>query len=114
MYAVIRSGGKQYTVREGETLDVELLKVEPGEQVELSDVLMVVEGAEMTVCRPLVAGARVVADVVEHGRGEKIIVFKYEARKRHRRKIGHRQQLSELQIGAINAPGRSKKQQTGE
>jgi len=101
MYAVIRSGGKQYTVREGDTLDVELLPGEPGAQVELTDVLMVGEGADVTIGAPLVAGAKVVAEVVEHGRGEKIIVFKYHAKTRYRRKIGHRQHFTRLAIREI-------------
>jgi len=104
MYAVIRTGGKQYTVREGETLDVELLAAAPGDQVQLSDVLMVGEGADVTVGRPLVAGARVVADVVEHGKGAKVIVFKYKPKTRYRRKNGHRQPFTRLAIREIVAP----------
>src|SRR5579871_352282 len=104
MYAVIRTGGKQYTVREGDTLDVESLPAEAGEQVELAEVLMVGEGDAMTVGQPLVEGAKVVADVVEHGKGKKIIVFKYKAKTRYRRKIGHRQQFTRLAIKEIVAP----------
>jgi large subunit ribosomal protein L21 len=101
MYAVIKSGGKQYTVREGETLDVELLPIAPGESVELDQVLMVGEGANVTVGQPLVAGAKVVADVVSHGKGDKIIVFEYKAKTRYRRKTGHRQQFTRLAIREI-------------
>src|SRR5438309_1841917 len=104
MFAVIRTGGKQYTVREGETLDVELLKAEPGSQVELADVLMVGEGDDVNIGRPTVGGAKVVAEVVEHGKGEKIIVFKYKPKTRYRRKIGHRQQFTRLAIREIVAP----------
>ncbi|HZU77701.1 MAG TPA: 50S ribosomal protein L21 [Dehalococcoidia bacterium] len=104
MYAVIRSGGKQYTVREGDTLDVELLKVAPGEQIELADVLLVGEGDEVTIGQPLVDEAKVVADVVEHGRGEKVIVFKYKPKTRYRRKAGHRQGFTRLAIREIVAP----------
>jgi len=103
MYAVIRSGGKQYTVREGDTLDVELLEGEPGASIDLDQVLMVGEGAEVTIGRPLVPGARVVADVVEHGRGKKIIVFKYKSKTRYRRKQGHRQGYTRLAIRQIVA-----------
>jgi large subunit ribosomal protein L21 len=104
MYAVIRTGGKQYTVREGETLDVELLPATAGESVELSDVLMLGEGGDVTVGTPLVAGAKVVADIVEHGKGEKIIVFKYKPKTRYRKKIGHRQRFTRLAIREIVAP----------
>jgi large subunit ribosomal protein L21 len=104
MYAVIRSGGKQYTVREGESLDVELLRAEPGEQVELADVLMVGEGEAVTIGRPLVEGAKVVADVVLHGRGEKVIAFKYKPKTGFRKKLGHRQHFTRLAIREIVAP----------
>lgn len=104
MYAVIRSGGKQYTVREGETLDVETLAGAPGDTVELGEVLMVGEGADVTVGTPTVAGAKVVAEVVEHGKGEKIIVFKYKAKTRYRRKQGHRQRFTRLSVREIVAP----------
>ncbi len=103
MYAVIRTGGKQYTVHEGDTLDVESLRAEPGEEVELGEVLMVGDGAEVRIGRPLVEGARVVAGVVEHGKGKKIIVFKYKSKTRYRRKTGHRQQFTRLAIKQIVA-----------
>jgi len=101
MYAVIRSGGKQYTVREGDTLDVELLQAEPGASIELAEVLLVGEGDAVAVGQPLVEGARVLAEVVEHGRGKKLIVFKYKAKTRYRRKQGHRQHFSRLAIREI-------------
>src|SRR5947209_521951 len=104
MYAVVRTGGKQYTVREGETLDVELLPAAAGDSIELGEVLMVGEGADVAVGSPLVAGARVVADVVEHGKGDKIIVFKYKAKTRYRKKIGHRQRFTRLLVKEIVAP----------
>jgi large subunit ribosomal protein L21 len=104
MYAVIRTGGKQYTVREGETLDVELLPTPAGESVELSEVLMLGEDGDITVGTPVVAGAKVVAEVLEHGKGDKIIVFKYKAKTRYRKKIGHRQRYTRLAIKQIVAP----------
>jgi large subunit ribosomal protein L21 len=107
MYAVIRTGGKQYTVREGDTLDVEILPGEAGEQVELAEVLMLGEvgdGTDITVGRPLIDGAKVVAEVVEHGKGKKIIVFKYKSKTRYRRKTGHRQRFTRLAIREIVAP----------
>ena len=104
MYAVIRSGGKQYTVREGETVQVELLKTAPGEQLEMDQVLAVGEGADLTIGHPIVAGAKVVAEVLDHGRGEKIIVYKYKAKTRYHRKTGHRQAFTRLAIREIVAP----------
>jgi len=104
MYAVIKSGGKQYTVHEGDTLDVESLPAPAGEQVELAEVLMIGEGAGVTVGRPLVDGAKVVCDVVAHGRGKKLIVFKYKAKTRYRKKMGHRQNYTRLTVREIVAP----------
>ncbi|MHB8575128.1 MAG: 50S ribosomal protein L21 [Dehalococcoidia bacterium] len=104
MYAVIRTGGKQYTVRQGDTLNVETLSGEPGERVELVDVLMLGEGADVTVGQPLVEGAKVLCDVVEHGKAKKIIVFKYKSKTRYRRKIGHRQRFTRLMVKEIVAP----------
>lgn len=102
-YAVVRSGGKQYTVREGETLRVELLPGEPGENIELSDVLMIADGEDVTVGAPTVAGARVVAMITEHGKAKKIQVFKYKAKVRYRKRTGHRQRYTELTIKQIIA-----------
>lgn len=101
MYAIVRTGGHQYKVAVGDQLDVEKLPVEPGEQVELSEVLMVSSDDQVTVGDPLVAGARVTATVVDQFRGDKIIVFKYKPKKRYRRKMGHRQDLTRLSINAI-------------
>ncbi len=101
MYAVIRSGGKQYTVRPGETLDVEKLDGDAGSSVEITDVLMVSDGDTVTVGTPSVAGARVVADIVEHGKHKKIIVFKYKNKIRYRKKTGHRQQFTRLNVREI-------------
>ena len=101
IYAVIRSGGKQYKVEPNQLLDVELLPTDVGAVVELSDVLLVADGDDVTVGQPLVAGARVVAEVVEHGRGPKIIVFKYKNKTRYRRRTGHRQSYTRLAIRQI-------------
>jgi large subunit ribosomal protein L21 len=101
MYAVIRSGGKQYTVRPGETLDVEKIEGDAGSSVELTDVLMVADGDTVTVGSPLVSGARVVADIVEHGKHKKIIVFKYKPKIRYRKRTGHRQQFTRLAVREI-------------
>ncbi len=101
MYAVIRTGGKQYRVATNQVIEVEKLDVEPGSSVELSEVLMVGEGEGATVGSPLVAGASVTATVLEQGKGPKLIVFKKRRRKNFRRKTGHRQKLTVLRVTDI-------------
>jgi len=101
MYAVIRTGGKQYTVRPGETLSVEKLDGEVGSNVELTDVLMVADGDSVTLGTPTVAGAKVLAEVVEHGKGKKVVVFKYKPKIRYRKRTGHRQQFTRLSVTEI-------------
>jgi len=102
VYAVVEAGSKQYRVRVGQTIDVELLSVEAGSDVELDRVLMIGgEGAEVRIGTPTVSGARVVATVAEHHRGDKIVIFKMKAKKRYRRKTGHRQELTRLTIKDI-------------
>jgi large subunit ribosomal protein L21 len=109
VYAVVRTGGKQYKVEEGRTIDVERLQAPEGERVELSEVLLLADGGNVTVGTPTVAGAKVVAEVVEHGRGKKIIIFKYKAKTRHRTKTGHRQAYTRLAIREIQADGEKPK-----
>lgn len=101
MYAVVETGGKQYKVVPGETIDVEKLSAEAGETVELDKVLLVADGGKVTVGRPTIAGAKVVARVLEHDRGPKIVVFKYKPKKRYRRRMGHRQSLTRLSVSQI-------------
>ncbi len=102
VYAVVETGSKQYRVSVGQTIDVELLPVEAGSDIELDRVLMVGgEGTDIRVGTPVVEGARVVATVAEHHRGEKLIIFKMKAKKRYRRKTGHRQELTRLTIKDI-------------
>ena len=103
MYAVIKTGGKQYRVAEGETVRVEKLPGEPGTAVTFGEVLMVAGGAEVKVGRPLVTGAKVVAEIVEQDRARKIIVFKYKRRKNYRKRNGHRQPYTALKITQITA-----------
>lgn len=104
MYAVVETGSKQYRVQVGQVLDVELLPVEAGSDVDLDRVLMIGgEGAELQIGTPTVPGARVVATVTEHHKGDKVIIFKMTAKKRYRRKTGHRQPHSRLQIKEIIA-----------
>jgi len=101
MYAVIETGGKQYKVQPDETLQVELLPAEVGATVELDRVLLVADGDAVEVGQPTVAGARVVAEVVAHEKGDKIIVFRYKRKVRYRRKTGHRQRLTRLLVKEI-------------
>lgn len=102
MYAVIESGGKQYRVEEGATLKVESLRAEPGASVTLDRVLLVSDGSQVTVGVPHVAGASVHATVLGHGRGKKVIVFKYKPKAHYRRKQGHRQNFTQLRIDKIS------------
>ena len=103
MYAVIKSGGKQHRVTVGETLKVELLKAEAGASITVEEVLMVVNGSEIKIGEPVVAGANVVAEVVSHGRGKKVRIVKHRRRKHYHKEQGHRQWYTELKITAINA-----------
>lgn len=103
MYAVIKSGGKQHRVVEGERLKVELLKVEPGQTITIEDVLMVVNGTDIKIGSPLVAGAKVQAEILGHGRHDKIRIVKFRRRKHYRKQAGHRQYYTELKITGISA-----------
>lgn len=102
MYAILETGGRQYKVRQGEVLDVERLDAEPGADIELDRVLLISgDDGKLAVGRPFVPGAKVVAEVVDQIKGEKIIVFKYKAKVRYRRKTGHRQRLTRIRIKDI-------------
>jgi large subunit ribosomal protein L21 len=103
MFAVIRTGGKQYKVSKDDTLRVEKLAVEAGKTLTIGDVLLVNDGTSSTVGVPLVSGASVTAQVVEHIRADKIIVFKKKRRQNYRRKNGHRQDLTVIRITDIKA-----------
>ncbi len=103
MYAVIKTGGKQYRVTPGERLRVETLPAEVGTEVTLDHVLMVADGDKVTTGSPTVSGASVKATVVAHGRGEKIRIFKMRRRKHYRKTQGHRQNYTEIQISGISA-----------
>jgi len=102
MYAVIRTGGKQYRVAEGETLRVEKLAGDVGSAVEFAEVLML-GGQKVAVGTPLVKGAKVTAEILGQDRAKKIIVFKMKRRKNYRRKQGHRQPFTEIRITGISA-----------
>ncbi len=101
MYAVIETGSKQYRVEAGDTLKIELLPVEKGQEVAFDRVLMVADGDKVKVGQPVVAGAKVTADVIEHTRGEKVIAFKFRRREGYHRTVGHRQDLTVVKIKAI-------------
>ncbi len=101
MYAVIKTGGKQYKVSAGEKLKVESIPAEVGSQIQLDQVLMVADGDKITTGTPLVSGAVVKATVVSHGRGEKISIFKLRRRKHYRKTLGHRQNYTEIEINGI-------------
>jgi large subunit ribosomal protein L21 len=107
--AVIRTGGKQYRVHAGSVLDVATLDAEPGSRLELNEVLLVSDGDTVKVGSPTVDGAVVVAEVVEHGKGKKVINFKYKAKVRYRRKRGHRQGYTRLSVQEITLDGKTEK-----
>jgi len=101
MFAVIKTGGKQYRVAAGDKVKVEKLPADVGAEVVIDQVLMVGEGEAVKVGAPLVAGATVKATVVAHGKGDKITIFKLRRRKHYKKTLGHRQQYTELQITGI-------------
>lgn len=104
MYAVIKTGGKQYRVREGQVIRVESLNANEGDIVEFDQVMMVGEGADIQLGAPLVEGAKVAATVKENGRGKKVTIIKFRRRKnRSRTKQGHRQNYTEVEITGISA-----------
>ena len=100
-YAVFKTGGKQYRVKPGDTLDVELLPMEVGSVAEFGEVLAVSDGGEVAFGSPYVAGARILAQVQSHYKDRKIVVFKYKAKTRYRRKLSHRQNYTRLVINDI-------------
>ncbi len=102
MYAVIKTGGKQYRVAQNDLITIERLEGEAGASIEFSDVLMVGEGDSVKVGTPFVSGAKVTAELVDQARGPKVIAFKKRRRKNSRRKKGHRQHLSLVRITAID------------
>jgi large subunit ribosomal protein L21 len=103
MYAVIKTGGKQYRVAKDDVITVERLTVEDGKKIEFTEVLLVGSGADIKVGSALGSGAKVTAELVEQTRGPKLIAFKKRRRKNSRRKRGHRQDLSKIRITAISA-----------
>lgn len=101
MYAVVNTGGKQYRLTEGDVVDVERFSGEVGDQVVFDQVLFVGQADDQTVGDPIVKGARVVGSIIEQGKGDKVIVFKYKKRKMYRRRTGHRQLMTRVRIEEI-------------
>ena len=101
MYAVVVTGGKQYRVEEGQTLKVEKLEVATGEKVEIEKVLLIGNGDDVKIGAPVVEGAKVTAEVVNHGRHKKVKIMKFKRRKHHMKQMGHRQWFTELKITSI-------------
>ena len=107
MYAVIKTGGKQYKVVAGERLKVEKIVGDVGATVVIDKVLMISDDANTTIGSPLISGATVSATVLSHGRADKVMIFKFRRRKHYRKTQGHRQSFTEIQIGEILAAGTS-------
>jgi large subunit ribosomal protein L21 len=103
MLAVIKAQGKQFKVAQGDTLTIDRMVGEAGAKISLGEVLMLIDGGNTTVGKPLVAGAKVQAEIVEHSRGDKIKIFKKRRRKNYHRTRGHRQDLTTIKITAITA-----------
>ncbi|AIX75108.1 MAG: 50S ribosomal protein L21 [Mixta calida] len=103
MYAVFQSGGKQHRVSEGQTVRLEKLDIATGETIEFDQVLMIANGDDVTIGAPLVSGGVIKAEVVAHGRGDKIKIVKFRRRKHHRKQQGHRQWFTDVKITGISA-----------
>lgn len=103
MYAVVKTGGKQYRVSAGEKLKVEQIPADIGAEIVLSEVLLLANGEDLTMGTPLVSGAAVTAKVVSHGRGEKVHIYKMRRRKHYRKSQGHRQNYTEIEIVGITS-----------
>ena len=101
-YAIIRTGGRQFRVAEGDTLDVDRLDVEPGKTATFGDVLLFADGKDVTHGDPLVSGAKVTAEVLEQRKDKKVLAFKYKRRKGYHRTVGHRRKLTRVKIKTIN------------
>ena len=101
-YAIIRTGGRQFRVAEGDTLDVDRLDVEPGKTATFGDVLLFADGNDVTHGNPLVSGAKVSAEVLEQRKDKKVVAFKYKRRKGYHRTVGHRRKLTRVKIKTID------------
>lgn len=108
-YAIIKTGGKQYRVAEGDTIDVDLLDVDAGKIATFGDVLMFADGKNLTHGDPLISGAKVTGEVVEQRKDKKVIAFKFRRRKGYHRTVGHRRKLTRVKIKSISGGSKSKK-----
>ena len=102
MYAVVKTGGKQYRVTQGEYLKVEKLEGNEGDTIELDQVLMIADGDNLKIGAPLLDGGKVTATIKSHGRGKKVEIMKFRRRKHHQKRTGHRQSYTEIEITGIN------------
>ena len=109
IYAIIKTGGRQYRVAEGDTVDVDLLDVDAGKTATFGEVLMFADGKHVTHGEPLISGAKVTAEVVEQRKDKKVIAFKYKRRKGYHRTVGHRRKLTRVKIKSITGGSKSKK-----
>jgi large subunit ribosomal protein L21 len=105
-YAIIKTGGRQYRVAEGDTLDVDLLDVEAGKTATFGDVLMYADGKDLTHGNPLISGAKVTAEVIEQRKDKKVIAYKFKRRKGYHRTVGHRRKLTRVKIKSISVGAR--------
>lgn len=101
MFAVIKTGGKQYLVQPGDKIKVEKLDGKEGKEIQFPEVLLLEKNKKLEIGNPVVKGAKVIAKVLVHGKGKKLIIFKYKAKKRYKRKVGHRQQFTQVEIIGI-------------
>ena len=101
-YAIIKTGGRQFRVAEGDTVDVDLLDVEPGKTATFGDVLLFADGKDVSHGNPLISGAKVTAEVVEQRKDKKVVAFKYKRRKGYHRTVGHRRKLTRIKIKSIS------------
>src|ERR1700747_1656344 len=101
-YAIIKTGGRQFRVAEGDTIDVDLLDVEPGKTATFGDVLMFADGKNITQGNPLISGAKVTVEVLEQRKDKKVVAFKYKRRKGYHRTVGHRRKLTRVKIKNIS------------
>ena len=113
-YAIIRTGGRQFRVAEGDTLDVDLLDIEPGKTATFGDVLLFADGKDVTHGNPLISGAKVTAEVVEQRKDKKVVAFKYKRRKGYHRKVGHRRKLTRVKIKTIDVGAKKSGTKKGE
>jgi large subunit ribosomal protein L21 len=113
-YAIIKTGGRQFRVAEGDTLDVDVLDVEPGKTATFGDVLLFADGKDVTHGNPLVSGAKVTAEVLEQRKDKKIVAFKYKRRKGYHRTVGHRRKLTRVKIKSISVGAKKSPTKKGE